>query len=81
MSDTGLHPEQIIKEKDIGQVSDSGELDLIISATLDGNMKAVEDYKAGKIASLKFLIGMVMRDSKGRANPQVVAEIIKNKLK
>ena len=81
MSDTGLHPEQIIKEKDIGQVSDSGELDLIISTTLDGNMKAVEDYKAGKIASLKFLIGMVMRDSKGRANPQVVAEIIKNKLK
>jgi len=81
MAETGLHPEQIVKDKDLGQVSDSGELEAIISKTLEINTKAVEDYKAGKEASLKFLIGMVMRESKGKADPQAVEEIIKNKLK
>jgi len=81
MTETGLHPEQIIKDMDMSQVSNASELGVIIEKTLDGNQKAVEDYKAGKEASLKFLIGMVMRDSKGRANPQVVEEIIINKLK
>ena len=81
MAETGLHPEQIVKDKDLGQVSDSGELEVMISKTLETNTKAVEDYKAGKEASLKFLIGMVMRESKGKADPQAVEEIIKNKLK
>ena len=81
MAETGLHPEQIVKDKDLGQVSDSGELEVMISKTLETNTKAVEDYKAGKEASLKLLIGMVMRESKGKADPQAVEEIIKNKLK
>ncbi len=80
MALTGLHPEQIMKEKDLSQVSDSGELDDIITKTLEVNQKAVTDYKAGKETSLKFLIGMIMRDSNGKANPQVVEEIIKNRL-
>jgi aspartyl-tRNA(Asn)/glutamyl-tRNA(Gln) amidotransferase subunit B len=81
MLETGLSSDDIIREKDLGQVSDFGTLDAIVEKVLADNVKAVEDYKAGKEASLKFLIGMAMRDSKGRANPQVVEEIIKNKLK
>ncbi len=80
MAETGLHPEQIMKEKDLGQMSDAGELETAVGNVIAVNQKAVEDYKKGKEASLKFLIGMVMRESKGKANPQVVEEIIKNKL-
>ncbi|KKT14463.1 MAG: Aspartyl/glutamyl-tRNA(Asn/Gln) amidotransferase subunit B, partial [Candidatus Yanofskybacteria bacterium GW2011_GWF2_43_596] len=56
---------------------DAGELESIIQKVIDDNSKAVTDYKAGKEASLKFLVGMVMRESKGKANPQVAEELIK----
>ena len=81
MAETGLHPEQVIKEKNLGQVSDEGELGAVVDKVVANNSQAVEDYKKGKEASLKFLIGMIMRESKGRANPQMVEEILKNKLK
>ncbi|HWA64296.1 MAG TPA: Asp-tRNA(Asn)/Glu-tRNA(Gln) amidotransferase subunit GatB [Candidatus Paceibacterota bacterium] len=74
---TGQTPEQIIKEKDLAQVSDSGELAAVVKKVLQANPKAVEDLKKGKEASLKFLIGMVMRESKGKANPNVAEELIK----
>ena len=81
MFKTGNSPEHIIKEKDLAQVSDSGALDSVVDKVLADNAKAVEDYKKGKEAPLKFLIGMAMRESKGKGNPQVLEEIIKNKLK
>jgi len=80
MFKTGASPEHIIKEKDLGQVSDSGALDSIVDAVISANPKPVEDYKKGKEASLKFLIGMAMRESKGKGNPQVLGEIIRRKL-
>ena len=81
MAETGLHPEQIIKEKNLGQVSDEGEIEIVVNKVIANNSQAIEDYKKGKEVSLKFLVGMVMRESKGKANPQVVEEILKNKLK
>ncbi len=78
---TGRAPIKIIEEKDLGQVSDTGALESVVDNVIANNLQAVEDYKKGKEASLKFLIGMVMRESKGKANPQVVEEIIKDKLK
>lgn len=81
MFKTGASPEHVIKEKDLAQVSDSGALDAIVDVVISANPKPVEDYKNGKEASLKFLIGMAMRESKGRGNPQVLEEMIKNKLK
>jgi len=81
MAETGLHPEQIMKEKDLGQMSDAGALGVAVDETIAGNPQAVEDYKKGKEASLKFLLGMVMRKSKGKANPQMVEEMLKDKLK
>lgn len=76
MGETGLHPEQIMQEKNLGQVSDAGELENAVLKVIADNQKAVEDYKRGKEASLKFLVGMAMKETKGRANPQVVEGMI-----
>jgi len=81
MVETGLHPEQIMKEKDLGQTSNSEELESVVNNIIINNNQAVEDYKKGKEASLKFLVGMVMRESKGKANPQMAEEILKKRLK
>ncbi len=81
MAQTGLHPEQIMREKNLGQVSDMSELEAAVDKAVANNGQAVEDYKKGKEASLKFLVGMVMRESKDKANPQMVEEILKKKLK
>ncbi len=81
MFKTGNSPEHIIKDKDLAQVSDAGALDVVVDKVIADNTKAVEDYKNGKEAPLKFLVGMVMRESKGKANPQVAEEILKQKLK
>ncbi|MBX4211812.1 MAG: Asp-tRNA(Asn)/Glu-tRNA(Gln) amidotransferase subunit GatB, partial [Candidatus Yanofskybacteria bacterium] len=80
MLQTGLHADHLIHEKDLGQVSDTDELNKIIEQVIAENEKAAEDFKKGKEASLKFLVGKVMATSKGKANPQVVQELIKQKL-
>jgi len=81
MFTTGMSPGQVIKEKNLEQVSSLEELSMAVSKVISGNSKAVEDFKAGKEASLKFLIGMAMRETRGKANPQIVEQIIKEKLK
>ena len=81
MFQSGSLPENIIKEKDLAQISDTGELNKAVEKVIGDNLKAVQDFKAGKEASLKFMIGMVMRESKGKANPQVVEAMLKEKLK
>jgi aspartyl-tRNA(Asn)/glutamyl-tRNA(Gln) amidotransferase subunit B len=80
MFETGLSPDHIIREKDLAQVSDAGALNVDIENVIMQNNSAVEDYKKGKEASLKFLIGKVMAASKGKANPQVVEQLLKEKL-
>ena len=74
---TGASPSQIIKDKGLEQISSAEELNLAIEKVLADNPKAVEDFKTGKEASLKFLIGMVMRKTKGRANPQIVEQMLR----
>ncbi|MFC1756483.1 Asp-tRNA(Asn)/Glu-tRNA(Gln) amidotransferase subunit GatB [Patescibacteria group bacterium] len=78
---SGGDPSQIIGEKNLSQVSDEGELDSIVQKVIDANEKSVEDYKNGKENALKFLMGQVMSETKGKANPQVVMEMLKTKLK
>jgi aspartyl-tRNA(Asn)/glutamyl-tRNA(Gln) amidotransferase subunit B len=78
---TGKEPGEIIKEKDLAQVSNAEELNVAVAKVIGANQKAVDDYKKGNEAPLKFLIGMVMRETKGKANPQVVEGIIKEMLK
>lgn len=80
MFETGTSPDKIIEAKGLTQISSVSELRQSVDKVVANNPKAVEDYKKGKEASLKFLIGMVMRESGGKANPQMVEEIIKKKL-
>ncbi|MBN1375954.1 MAG: Asp-tRNA(Asn)/Glu-tRNA(Gln) amidotransferase subunit GatB [Dehalococcoidia bacterium] len=77
---TGKKPAEVIKEQGLVQISDSGELGIIIDKIIADNEKAVADYRAGKEASLTFLIGQVMKASRGKANPAVVRQIIVDKL-
>ena len=80
MAESGLHPEQIMKENDLGQLSNVGDLEAAADKVIADNSKAVEDYKKGKQTSMKFLVGAVMRETKGKANPQMAEEILKKML-
>jgi len=80
MFETGKSATAIVAEKGLVQISDSGELAIIIDRVIADNEKAVADYRAGKEASLTFLIGQVMKASRGKANPAVVKPIIVDKL-
>ncbi len=80
MYQTGADPSQIIKEKNLLQMSDVEELEKIILEVLAKNEKSISDFKAGKENALKFLVGQVMAASKGKANPQVAEGLLRKKL-
>jgi aspartyl-tRNA(Asn)/glutamyl-tRNA(Gln) amidotransferase subunit B len=64
----------------LAQVSDSGALDQFVKEAIEGNPKSVQDYRDGKKAALQFLIGQVMKASRGKANPQGVMQALQEKL-
>jgi len=78
---TGKDPDLIISEKDLTQVQDINELEKIASKIINENQAAVLDYKQGKEASLQFLIGQVMRETRGKANPEIISDILKKLLR
>lgn len=80
MFETGGDPSNILDAKGLVQLSDEGEIEKVVDAVIANNQKSVDDYKGGKGNALQFLIGQVMRESKGQANPQVAEEILKKKL-
>ncbi len=80
MFKTGRSAEAIVAEKGLVQITDSGEIAKIVEQVISENDKAVADYRTGKEASLTFLIGQVMKASRGKANPAVVRQIIVDKL-
>jgi aspartyl-tRNA(Asn)/glutamyl-tRNA(Gln) amidotransferase subunit B len=63
-----------------GQVSDDGAINALVDQVIAENAKSVEDYRRGKAAALKFLIGQVMRLSRGKANPQMAGEKLVQRL-
>ena len=73
-------PSHIIERLNLGQMNDTGELGNIVDSVLAANEKSVEDFRAGKQNALQFLMGQTMAATKGKANPTVVTEILKNKL-
>ncbi|MBR2695537.1 Asp-tRNA(Asn)/Glu-tRNA(Gln) amidotransferase subunit GatB [Candidatus Saccharibacteria bacterium] len=79
----GKSPRDLAKELNLIQENDSAALEAIVDAVLanPATKKAQEDYKAGETKVLGFLVGQVMKESKGKANPAAVSEILKNKLK
>ena len=77
---TGADPSEIIKEKNLLQVSDSLELEVIIKKIIEANPKPVEDYKKGAENALQFLVGQVMKETRGRAKPEIAQKILKGLL-
>lgn len=78
--ETGQSPETIVKEKKLEQLSDQGELEALADKVIAENEKSVNDYKSGKKTALSFLIGQVMKLTKGKANPKIADEILRKKL-
>ncbi len=76
MWQTGKTAETIIEEKGLKQISDSGALEGTIREIIAANPQSVEDFKAGKQKAIGFLVGQTMRATKGKANPQMVNELL-----
>jgi len=81
MFEKGGDPSQIIKEKGLAQTNNEEELDQIAEKVIAENSKSVEDYKKGKENAIKFLMGQVMKETKGKANPKIAMTILVKKLK
>ena len=77
---TGEDPSDIIEKKGLWQLSDSSDLENIVRHIIQENPTSVSDYKSGKTQALQFLVGQVMKESRGKANPKMVQEIIKKLL-
>lgn len=80
MFETGQPAAQIVEEKGLKQVSDTGALEAIVADVLSANPGQVEQYKAGKDKLIGFFVGQVMKATKGQANPAVVNELLKKAL-
>ena len=79
---TGKRPAKVVQEKGLKQVSDTGELEAVVEKVLaaEGSAKAVADYRGGKPSAIGFLVGAVMKETRGKANPGLVNELLKKKL-
>ena len=80
MLDSGRSAQEIIKEKNLLQISDTAELEQVIIAVIRENEKSVNDLKNGKANALMFLVGQVMKKSSGKANPKIVQELIRRRI-
>lgn len=78
--ENGGDPAQLVGQLGLAQVSDTGALETMVRQAIEANPKSAADYRAGKEAALKFLIGQVMRQSKGKANPQMTQDLLKKQL-
>jgi len=80
MFGTGRSAEDIIAEKDLTQISGTDELSTIVAQVLAENPQGVADYLGGKTQVVRFLVGQVMKATRGKANPQVVDRLLTEKL-
>jgi len=77
---TGKPPDEIIKSKGLTQVSDITLIEKVADQVISANNKQVEQYKNGKQSLLGFFVGQVMKETKGKANPGIVNDVLKKKL-
>ncbi|NLM51437.1 MAG: Asp-tRNA(Asn)/Glu-tRNA(Gln) amidotransferase subunit GatB [Firmicutes bacterium] len=80
MFSSGKMPGQIVEEKGLVQISDEGAIAAVVEQVIAENPKAVEDYRSGQAKALGFLVGQVMKHTKGKANPQMVNKLLREKL-
>ncbi|GLY12264.1 Asp-tRNA(Asn)/Glu-tRNA(Gln) amidotransferase subunit GatB [Bacillus badius] len=79
--ENGGDPETIVKEKGLVQISDEGALMQFITEALDANPQSIEDFKNGKSKAVGFLVGQIMKASKGQANPSVLNKLLLEEIK
>jgi aspartyl-tRNA(Asn)/glutamyl-tRNA(Gln) amidotransferase subunit B len=78
--ETRRRPAEIVRDRGLSQITDAGTLGEVIRTVMARETKSVADYRSGKTAALVFLIGQVMKETKGKANPTLVNEILKKNL-
>jgi len=76
MFETGKDPKVIVEEKGLSQMSDSGDLEAFCRDAIEANPGPVDDFRKGKETALNFLKGQVMKASRGKANPQIVGDLL-----
>ncbi len=76
MFETGDSAKDIVEKKGLVQMSDEGAIKEIVQKIVDTNPQSVADYKAGKDKAIGFLVGQIMKESKGKANPQIVNKLL-----
>jgi len=77
---SGADPQQIVAEQGLSQVTDSGAIEDAIAAVLAANGEKVAEYRAGKDKLFGFFVGQVMKATQGKANPQKVNDLLKQRL-
>ncbi len=80
MYETGGDPSAIINEKNLSQIDNEGELMKIVEKVIEKNNQSVQDYQAGKEKAMGFLVGCVMKETKGKAHPQKAQELLRKKI-
>ncbi|EJW15070.1 Asp-tRNA(Asn)/Glu-tRNA(Gln) amidotransferase subunit GatB [Paenibacillus alvei] len=76
MLETGKAPQAIVEEKGLVQISDEGAIKTVVEQVIASNPQSVEDYRAGKQKAIGFLVGQVMKETKGKANPGLVNQLL-----
>lgn len=80
MWDSGKDAETIVKEQGLVQISDEGEIIAVVEAVIAANPQSVADYQAGKERAIGFLVGQVMKQTKGRANPELANRLLRERM-
>ena len=80
MCASGESPDQIIESKGLKQITDDGSIEKVIDEIITKNSEQVKDYQSGKDKLFGFFVGQVMKETQGKANPQTVNKILKEKL-
>jgi aspartyl-tRNA(Asn)/glutamyl-tRNA(Gln) amidotransferase subunit B len=81
MFKTGADPSNILKEKDLGVMEDDGEIESIIQKIIKDNPDQAEEFRAGKEAVLQYFVGLVMKETRGKADPGTVSKMLRKELK
>ena len=80
MAETGANAESIVEDEGLKQIADEDVLSLAVESVLKGNSEAVETYRSGKEGVLGFLVGKVMKETQGKANPKLARDLLKARL-
>lgn len=79
--ETGKSPTQIVEEQGLVQISDEGAIIAIVDSVIAANPQSVEDFRGGKDKAIGFLVGQIMKETKGKANPGLVNKLLMDRLK